>query len=128
MKLELDYLKLNIGEKLRKIREQKGLNQEDMAFGLKMSVSGYSRIERNEVKLSLDKMITLCNILNVSIEKFLIDKRELPKPRNYKINNQESLQDMLKAFEKVEAVYQQQIAELKTEIEFLRKLLRKQRK
>ena len=45
------------------MRELKNLTQEHLAEELGMSVSGYSRIERDEVKLSSDKLVKISEVL-----------------------------------------------------------------
>lgn len=44
---------MNIGSKIRKIREIKGYSQENMAIDLDMSVTGYGKIERNQVAITV---------------------------------------------------------------------------
>ncbi len=41
---------MEIGTKIRKIRELKGFSQENIAHDLEMSITGYGKIERNEAK------------------------------------------------------------------------------
>ncbi|MBL7838301.1 MAG: helix-turn-helix transcriptional regulator, partial [Bacteroidetes bacterium] len=57
-----------LGRRIRKLREMNDFSQEFIANELNMSISGYSRIERDEVKLTLDKLIIICRILDISIE------------------------------------------------------------
>lgn len=47
---------MNLNQKIRTIREQNALSQEDMATKMNMSVNGYAKIERGETKLRLDKL------------------------------------------------------------------------
>jgi transcriptional regulator with XRE-family HTH domain len=47
---------MEIGTKIRKIREIKGLSQENIAKELSMSITGYGKIERNEVSINFDKL------------------------------------------------------------------------
>lgn len=53
---------------IRKIRELKNLTREFVAGELKMSMSGYGKIERGEVDLTVSKLIEIAAILDVSIE------------------------------------------------------------
>ena len=45
-----------IGEKIRKIRELKGLKQENIAKELGMSLGGYGKIERGESSISIERL------------------------------------------------------------------------
>lgn len=57
---------------IKKIRELKNITREHIAHDLGMSSSGYSKIERGEVDLTITKIISIANILDVSLE-FIID-------------------------------------------------------
>lgn len=53
---------------VRKIRELKNLTREYVAEELNMSMSGYGKIERGEVDLTVNKLIQIGKVLDVSIE------------------------------------------------------------
>lgn len=53
---------------IKKIRELKNLTREHVADELKMSTSGYGKIERGEVDLTVSKLVKIANVLGVSIE------------------------------------------------------------
>lgn len=59
---------MEIGTKIRKIREIRGLSQENVADYLGMSITGYGRIERNEVSINFDKLSKISEALKVPIE------------------------------------------------------------
>ena len=61
-------VKSNVYINIRKIRELKNLTREFVADELKMSMSGYGKIERGEVDLTVSKLIEISKILDVSIE------------------------------------------------------------
>jgi transcriptional regulator with XRE-family HTH domain len=61
----------NISKNIKKIRELKGITREQLASDLGMSVSGYSKIERGEVNLSLSKTQKISELLGVDISKTL---------------------------------------------------------
>jgi transcriptional regulator with XRE-family HTH domain len=61
-------IKSNVYLNIRKIRELKNLTREYVAEELKMSMSGYGKIERGEVDLTVSKLIEISKILDVSIE------------------------------------------------------------
>lgn len=55
-------------ENIKKIRELKNLTREYMADELKMSTSGYGKIERGEVDLTVSKLKKIAKALGVSVE------------------------------------------------------------
>jgi transcriptional regulator with XRE-family HTH domain len=61
-------MKFNVYRNIRKIRELKNLTREYVAAELKMSSSGYGKIERGDVDLTVSKLIEISIVLEVSIE------------------------------------------------------------
>ena len=64
----LTMIKSNVYINIRKIRELKNLTREYVAEELKMSMSGYGKIERGEVDLTVSKLMEIAKVLDVSIE------------------------------------------------------------
>ena len=64
-------MEMKVGSKLRRIREAKGIPMKDMADRLEMSHAGYSKIERDEVGVNIDKLEKIANELNVTPEDIL---------------------------------------------------------
>ena len=62
---------INIGENIRKVREIKNMTREQMASKLKLSVSGYSKIERNEVDLTLSRIQEIARVLDCDLSQLL---------------------------------------------------------
>lgn len=61
-------IKSNAYRNIRKIRELKSLTREYVAEEVKMSMSGYGKIERGEVDLTISKLIEISKVLDVSVE------------------------------------------------------------
>lgn len=61
-------MKYGVYENIRKIRELKNLTREFVVAELKMSTSGYGKIERGDVDLTVSKLIEIAKVLDVSIE------------------------------------------------------------
>ena len=61
-------IKSSVYVNIRKIRELKNLTREYVAEEIKMSMSGYGKIERGEVDLTVSKLIEISKVLDVSIE------------------------------------------------------------
>jgi transcriptional regulator with XRE-family HTH domain len=62
---------MNIGDKIRKVRELKGLKQEYVAGKLGLSVTAYGNIERNESSLTFDRLEEIADVLEVSVQDIL---------------------------------------------------------
>lgn len=114
-------------KKIKEFRTEKGYSHEYMAHQLNMSQPAYSKIEKNETSLSVDKLYKIAEILETPVEKFL----EIPV-KNYKqdIHNNENVTAV--AHQEVENLHQNNkelqeklILTLETEIVFLKELLHK---
>lgn len=60
-----------ISSNIKKFRELKSLTREHLASELDMSVSGYSKIERGEIDLTVSKLQKIADILDVSVSEIL---------------------------------------------------------
>lgn len=60
-----------IGEKIRKIRNIRGYSQEYMGTRLKMSQNNYSRIELDQINLTLKTLSDIAAVLEVSTEEIM---------------------------------------------------------
>ena len=58
---------MKINEKIRQLREQRQLSQENMADKLGMSVTGYAKIERGEVRSNLPRLEQIFEVLDMDI-------------------------------------------------------------
>jgi XRE family transcriptional regulator, regulator of sulfur utilization len=70
---------MEIGEKIRYARLQKGYSQENMADFLGISTSTYGDIERNKTDLTISRAKKLANILKISILELLGEEIQTPE-------------------------------------------------
>lgn len=95
----------NVGIVIRKIREQKGLSQENMSFELGISQPAYAKLEKKDDRINIPRLIQIAAILGSTVSKLINEKEEV----NFKKESEH-------------------IQSLKDEITFLRKLLKQQKK
>jgi transcriptional regulator with XRE-family HTH domain len=62
---------MKIGDNIKNLRELKNLTQAYMAERLNMSISGYSKIEKNKTDVALSKILTIAEILETDISTLL---------------------------------------------------------
>lgn len=62
---------MQVGHKIKKIRDERNFSQSDMAVLLGMSQSAYYRLERNETLVVLDELVRFSKMLNVPVQEFL---------------------------------------------------------
>lgn len=106
-----------IGNKIRKIREEKGLSQEYMAAELDVSQSNYGRLEKDDNRLTATKLKKIVVLLGTSVAELFDEKAGNIIYTNNGHNPQSN----------IDKVYMEQghIESLKEEIAFLRGLLKK---
>jgi transcriptional regulator with XRE-family HTH domain len=116
----------NIGFKIKRLREQKGYSQEFMASKMEITQASYARIESQKIKLSVEKLQRIAEIIGTDISTFF-DSIKLTIQNqtnengaygngyveNLNIENKETTKKLIETLEK-------EIEHLKTEIEFLR--------
>lgn len=61
------------GERITKLRKQKGLSQEKFALKINMDRTYYSSIERGKHSVSLEKIEIIANGLDISLEELFKD-------------------------------------------------------
>jgi transcriptional regulator with XRE-family HTH domain len=111
----------NIGYKIRKVREFKGLSQEYVAQKLNISQSAYSKIECGETKVDHDRIADISGILEV-------DPMDLHAfDENYIFNNCTQPGGKFNHFinqlpEKLMEQYEARIKQLEEENKFLKNL------
>ncbi|MBC8539208.1 helix-turn-helix transcriptional regulator [Christensenellaceae bacterium NSJ-63] len=68
---EINYIQ--IGQKIKKLRNQAGLTQEQMAEMCEISTSFLGHIERGTRKLSLETAVKIADCLHVSMDALIMD-------------------------------------------------------
>ncbi|MCK6648930.1 MAG: helix-turn-helix domain-containing protein [Bacteroidia bacterium] len=61
----------SIGEKIRYFRKLRGLSQEELAHELDISLTAYSKIERNITDINYSRLNQLCKILKITLIELL---------------------------------------------------------
>ncbi len=112
-----------IGQQIRSIRESRGYSQEYMAEMLGTCQSAYANLESGKSVMRVDRLMDICAILETDVHLLLEQtagvKQELVVLRKDGDQKVEMSSD-------VRQMYDRLIAELRSEIEFLRSLIRPQ--
>ena len=112
-------------DKIKTIRDKKGYSHEYMGHHLDISQVAYSKIEKNETKLSVERLYKIAEILETSVASILDIS-----PNNIYTQNNNNDNATVIVHQEVEHLYQDHketnekfIASLQDEIHFLRELL-----
>jgi len=73
MKGKIDPIKETdiIISNIKKFRELKNITREQIADELELSASGYSKIERGEIELSVTRLMQIANVLDIEVSKIM---------------------------------------------------------
>ena len=74
MQQKIDYARL--GAKIKKLRQQKGLTQDNLAERIGCNTSHISNIENNYTKPSLNALLAIANSLDTSVDALLSNQYE----------------------------------------------------
>lgn len=64
----MDIFQIEMGARMKLARKELNLTQEDIAEKLGVSVKHYSGIERGVAGISLETLVNISNILNISLD------------------------------------------------------------
>jgi transcriptional regulator with XRE-family HTH domain len=124
-------------KKIRETRKLKGFSHENMAFDLNISSSAYNKLERSETVLSLERLLKIKQILDLSFSDLFEIKTGDVYHQDLRDNavGHLDLKDYSIVYQQVENLYQDNkeitekfIKSQQEEIEFLRNLLAKNAK
>ncbi|MDE6709743.1 MAG: helix-turn-helix domain-containing protein [Oscillospiraceae bacterium] len=93
----MEFDRRKIGERISKQRRKLGLTQQNIYDEIDISQNHYSRIENGHVGISIDKLIQLSDILNISIDYILTGKTQGNKKSDFEKKYNE-LSDKQKQF------------------------------
>ncbi|MEL1244037.1 helix-turn-helix transcriptional regulator [Flavobacterium sp. DGU11] len=105
-----------IGQRIKNLREEKGITQEAMALHLDVTQSNYGRLEKDDRRLNVVKLLKIVRILDVNIA-YIFNEPMNPNSAVFSSSNKE-VYDIL-----VESLTSE-IQHLKDEINFLRVMVR----
>jgi transcriptional regulator with XRE-family HTH domain len=82
---------MSVHEKIRLVRQAKGLTQEEVAEKLDMSVNGYGDIERGETDVNLSRLEQLADLFEITlVQLFGLDGKNIFNANNGIQHNQNS--------------------------------------
>jgi transcriptional regulator with XRE-family HTH domain len=79
---------INIGDKIKQLRELKGISRKELAAEIGLSLSGYSKLERGETDLPLSKLYRISEVLEVEVSKIL----DFDAQKVFNISNNQTVQ------------------------------------
>ena len=112
---------MNVGEKIKKLRELKNYTQQHMAEELDLSLSGYGKIERNETDISVSKLEKIAKILDTDISSILsFDEKHVFNISENKQANISMRDQYINQLDLIDRI----IAQYREEIQFLKDIIK----
>lgn len=105
-----------VGTRIRKIREQRGLSQDNMATELGITQPSYARLEKKDDRISITRIISIAKILKATVSELINEKVENAITQQNSVTPQAYVDNISQADK-------EHIKTLKDEIIFLRKLV-----
>lgn len=121
----------NIGHRIRRFREEKGFSQEYMALELEISQASYARLESQESRLDVQRLIRIAKILQVHFAQLIGEEPQNIFHQNNEKSNQVNgfvqnlYQESQETIQKLIDSKDETITKLEAEIIFLRKIVEK---
>ncbi len=107
---------MNVGEKIKKLRELKNYTQQYMADQLELSLSGYGKIERNDTDISISKLEKIAKILHTDVNTILsFDEKHIfniSENKQANISMRDQHINQMELIEKITQQYKDEIARL----------------
>ena len=120
----------NVGLRIKKLREGKGITQEAMAHALGVTQSNYGRLEKDDKRLNVPKIQKIAEILEISVAQIfnessskVINQMNNDSPSAYNVEN--LYQDNKQVYEQLNSALKEHINHLENEVEFLRNCIKK---
>ena len=106
----------NIGNKIRVLREQKGYSQESLAQELGLTQPSYARLEKQDERISITRLMQIANLLKTTVAELVGEKTQ-------KVINQQNSENASAYVDSIINADKDHIQSLKDENAFLRKLV-----
>lgn len=120
---------MQIGDKIKKIRDLKGLKQEEVAEKLNITPQAYGKIERNETKLDTERLHQIAEIFGITTEDIQgFDDKNMFVNNLKECENSQGTYFIMNNFSDTDKLYpllEKVIAQQQEEIRFLREQLAK---
>jgi transcriptional regulator with XRE-family HTH domain len=107
-----------IGNKIRILREEKGFSQENLASALDITQSNYARLEKDDNRISVPRLIIIAKTLETTVTELVGEKANTVVNQNH---NNEAVTYLHANFQ----ADKEHIQTLKDEIEYLKKMVDK---
>jgi len=120
----MEFQPLQLGQKIKKLRELKNFTQSHIASELGITQSAYSKMEQGETEISYTKISKIAEVLGMSPEEIMtFNEQMIFNVMHNQTGNGFVVNKGLTENER--KLYEEQITQLKEEVSYLKKVLDK---
>lgn len=85
---------MKIGDSLKKLRESKGLTQQDMADLMHTHRTGYSKMENNQQEIPVDRLIYIAKNFGITIDDIIFFEEKNSVPNEVSMEDKATLEQL----------------------------------
>ncbi len=118
-------------DRIAKYRKMRGISHDAMAANLNITQAAYSKLEKGETKLSVDRLYKISEILEQSLEDLMgLENKysqNIHQNEHFTVVGHQTVENLhtenKKIYDQLQSLYQDQINHLTGEVAFLREQL-----
>lgn len=85
---------MKIGDNLKKLREDKGLTQQEMADLMHTHRTGYSKMENNQQEIPVDRLLYIAKHFAITVDDIIFYKEKNNVPNEVSIEDKATLEQL----------------------------------
>jgi transcriptional regulator with XRE-family HTH domain len=85
---------MKIGDSLKKLRESKGLTQQDMADLMHTHRTGYSKMENNQQEIPVDRLIYIAKNFGITVDDIIFFEEKNNVPNEVSMEDKATLEQL----------------------------------
>jgi transcriptional regulator with XRE-family HTH domain len=85
---------MKIGDSLKKLRESKGLTQQDMADLMHTHRTGYSKMENNQQEIPVDRLIYIAKNFGITVDYIIFFEEKNSVPNEVSMEDKATLEQL----------------------------------
>ena len=85
---------MKIGDSLKKLRESKGLTQQDMADLMHTHRTGYSKMENNQQEIPVDRLIYIAKNFGITVDDIIFFEEKNSVPNEVSMKDKATLEQL----------------------------------
>ena len=86
---------MNLGEKIKRIREEKGLQQKQLALEVNIPYTSYNKIEKGIREVSVEELYNIASFFNMNVDQVINYEGQIPEEVSLEDKNKTQQLDLI---------------------------------